>query len=156
ALTGAAATCAVNGVMNLVELDVLNLKKWLNGTIAGSGTNVDSSVQNGYILYFSDRRGMQIDPNAISAGANANNLKAGLYGFEDTINPASAAGTPDNALDPNNGEDVDGNNLADNWGAFNVGDGFGIDTTAVPRNPYQRVLCMTKARKNRVSGARHG
>jgi len=153
---GAAATCAVNGVMNLVELDVFNLKKWLNGTIAGTGTNVDTAVQNGYVLYFSDRRGMNPDPNGLTAGANANNVLAGVYGFEDTINPASAVGTPDNALDPNNGEDVDGNSLPDNWGAANVGDGFGVNTTALPHNPYQRVSCLSLARKNRVSGARHG
>jgi len=55
-------TCAVNGVMNAVEIDVGNLAKWLAST-SGSGTKVDYVHQNGYILYFSDRRGMLMNPN---------------------------------------------------------------------------------------------
>jgi len=34
-----------------------NLAKWLAGSITGtSGSSVDFNAQNGYILYFSDRR----------------------------------------------------------------------------------------------------
>lgn len=154
-VTGAAATCAVNGVVNLAELDVYNLKRWLAGTIGASGANVDKVKQNGYVLYFSDRRGMQQNPNATTVGAGANNVQTGEYGFEDTINAASAAGTPDDVSDGNGGEDVDGNKLKDNWGAANVGYGFGQNTAGAPRNPYVRVNCMNTARKNRVSGARH-
>ena len=62
---GGASTCSVNGVMNAVELDVANLRKWLKGTIGTTGTQVDSVSQNGYILYFSDRRGMLPDPVAV-------------------------------------------------------------------------------------------
>ena len=62
---GAAApnSCAPAGVMNAVEIDVGNLKNWLNGTIPGSGNLVDFQFQNGYVLYFSDRRGMLPNPN---------------------------------------------------------------------------------------------
>ena len=49
--------------MNAVEIDVGNLSKWLAGTIPGSGTSVDFNAQNGYILYFSDRRGMLLNPH---------------------------------------------------------------------------------------------
>ena len=49
--------------MNAVEIDVGNLKNWLNGTIPGSGNLVDFQFQNGYVLYFSDRRGMLPNPN---------------------------------------------------------------------------------------------
>ena len=151
--------CYANGVMNAVELDVYNLKRWLAGTtgIAGmTGTQVDKQVQNGYILYFSDRRGMLPDPNGITVGQGANNVLAGEYGFEDTLNAASAAGTPDGVNDPNNGEDVNGNNLPDDWGATNVGDGFGLNFTGT-KNPYISIAggCMTTFRKNQVTGARH-
>jgi hypothetical protein len=152
---GAAATCAVNGIMNLVELDVYNLKRWLSGNTGATGPSVDKQKQNGYVLYFSDRRGMLPDPNSASLGQAAN-VVTGEYGFEDTINASSAAGTVDDVSDPDMGEDVDGNNLKDNWGAANVGTGFGVNTAAIPRNPYQRVACMTRARKNQVTGARHG
>ncbi len=146
--------CYANGIMNLVELDVRNLNRWLTGNIGATGNTVDPRPQNGYVLYYSDRRGMLPDPNAKSVGAGVNNVNAGEYGFEDTINAASALGTPDGANDPDNGEDVDANALADDWGAANVGDGFGLNTSAVPMNPYVNVAC-TRARKNRVSGARH-
>jgi hypothetical protein len=148
--------CYANGIINLIELDVFNLKRWLTGVTGATGTNVDSQSQNGYVLYFSDRRGMLSDPNAMTVSQNANNVNAGEYGFEDTINASSAAGTPDDVNDPDNGEDVDGNGLKDNWGAANVGDGFGLNTSVIPRNPFQGVACMTRARKNRISGARHG
>ena len=57
-------------------------------------------------------------------------------------------------------EDVDGNGLLDNWGAFNVGEAFGAATTAAthanPPNPFvPRIACLTTARANRVTGARH-
>ena len=41
-----------------------NLRKWLKGTIGATGSQVDYVSQNGYILYFSDRRGMLPDPLA--------------------------------------------------------------------------------------------
>ena len=51
--------------MNAVEIDVGNLKRWLLGQIGknpatglSSGPSVDYLAQNGYVLYFSDRRGM--------------------------------------------------------------------------------------------------
>ena len=54
-----ANSCAVGGLMNVVELDIGNLTQWLLGNTGVNGAKVDTTFQNGYIVYFSDRRGMQ-------------------------------------------------------------------------------------------------
>ena len=56
-------SCTPLGVMNAVELDVGNLQQWLAGKTGASGGSVDFATQNGYVLYFSDRRGMLPNPN---------------------------------------------------------------------------------------------
>lgn len=151
--TAAAGDCAVAGVMNIAELDMDNLRKWLAGTIAGSGTSVESSSQNGYIVYFSDRRGMQLDPGGASHPA-ATELN-GEYGFEDVINIQSSAGVPNGTLDA--GEDVNGNKDLDTYGVATMGNGFGLP--AANTNPYTgsgRIAnCQTTGRSNRVTGPRH-
>jgi len=151
-----------NGIMNVVELDAGNLRNWLLGVTGTTGNKVDYVSQNGYILYFSDRRGMNL------ASATAGNQ--GEYGFEDTVNYAnrSNAFAPDNQPDPVNyngvsPEDVNGNGVLDTYGVQYVGDAFGplttADTdTANPRTPYapgHRVSTFTIGRANRVTGARH-
>ena len=157
---GGASTCSVNGLMNAVELDVANLRKWLKGTIGTTGTQVDSASQNGYILYFSDRRGMVADPLAGPP------VIVGEYGFEDVINtPSGTSGKPDGSLEANvtiagkshSPEDVDFNGRLDKYGATNVGDGFGINTNTNPPDPFTTRIanCFTTGRKNRVTGARH-
>ncbi|HVO79269.1 MAG TPA: PilX N-terminal domain-containing pilus assembly protein [Terriglobales bacterium] len=149
---GNGGMCAANGVMNVIELDVGNLRNWLLNS--ANGKLVDNQTLNGYLLYFSDRRGMIADPNAVPPALT------GEYGFEDTINRASSAGTPDGILDPNNPgttqspEDVDQNGLPDNWGAATIMTAFGGANPA-PFNPFQRVKCMTLARKNKITAARH-
>ena len=85
---------------------------------------VDYSGQNGYLLFFSDRRGMLPDPNN-------GNITQGEYGFEDVINSASPTGTPDGVLEPVgptgfSPEDVDENTILDAWGAADVGNGMRI------------------------------
>jgi hypothetical protein len=137
--------------MNAVELDVGNLNQWL---LANPGL-VDFSGQNGYLLFFSDRRGMLADPNA-------GNVTTGEYGFEDVINSNSATGTPDGVLEPvvNIGfspEDVDENTVLDRWGAANVGNGLKAAFPAIntANNPYQPVDCISGGRQNIVTGARH-
>lgn len=159
----AGTQCNVNGVMNAVELDVGNLNLWLQHAGAygaGSGNLVNSTTQNGYVLYFSDRRGMRPDINVAPAVVN------GEYGFEDVVNRGSATGTPDGVLeaatpgynvDTNNNvtyspEDPDENNLLDTWGAADVGNGFGVATAA---NPYLATDCLNAGRQNIVTGARH-
>jgi Tfp pilus assembly protein PilX len=165
-------TCTTNGVMNAVEIDVGNLKKWLAGTIGTSGTSVDYVTQNGYVLYFSDRRGMLLNPNKTSA--DPVNTKTGDSGLEDVVNANSAAGTPDGSLQTpvaNSPEDVNLNGVLDNFGAQNMGLGFWNDSThnlnvmivaATPDDPYGTAApsaritsCVNTARKNWVSGARH-
>ena len=150
--TGLAGTqCYVNGIMNAVELDVGNLNQWL---LANPGL-VNFSGQNGYLLFFSDRRGMLADPNA-------GNVTTGEYGFEDVINSNSATGTPDGVLEPlvNIGfspEDVDENTVLDRWGAANGGTGLKAAFPAIntANNPYQPVDCISGGRQNIVTGARH-
>jgi hypothetical protein len=152
-------TCAVGGIMNVVEMDVGNLRRWLLGLVGTTGTQTESVSQNGYILYFSDRRGER-DPAGNATGA---------YGYEDLIDPANANGvggaTPLNPIAANGQldppEDVNQNGVLETYGAVNIGEGFGVPNG----NPSRRVLCKVPsaagtaddfARKNRVSGARHG
>jgi Tfp pilus assembly protein PilX len=158
-----------NGIMNAVELDVGNLRNWLLGNTGLTGKNVDYVTQNGYILYFSDRRGMQF------ATPTTPENQWGEYGFEDTVNYANAGSNfkPDGKLDPNNyngvsAEDVNGNSALDNYGVLGVGDAFGPATTkdtdgAInPPTPYaqtggtaERIPLVTIGLANRVTGARH-
>ncbi len=149
----AGTQCYVNGIMNAVELDVGNLNRWLLGATPASGPSVSYSGQNGYLVFFSDRRGMLPDPN----GAPVANIANGEYGFEDVINSASPTGTPDAALEPQGGngfspEDVDENKALDVWGAADVGNGMRIATVG---NPFKTVDCLNGGRQNVVTGARH-
>lgn len=167
ASTFAATTGTPNGVMSAVELDVGNLRNWLLGNTGSTGNTVNYSTQNGYVLYFSDRRGMQFA--TATQGANYQTYW-GEYGYEDTVNYANAGNkfAPDGALDGLNyngvsDEDLNGNNLLDNYGVKYVGDAFGsqtttdTDTAAIP-SPYaigHRIDTFTVGRANRVTGARH-
>ena len=148
--------CAVNGIMNAVEINVGNLAKWLKGAgpYGGDpGLSVNYTNQNGYILYFSDHRGMLPNPNA----ANAITGEAGL---EDVVNSAqpNSSTSPDGVLEPKSyysysPEDVNQNGFLDNWGGKNIGYGFGVNTNNL--NPYQTTSCNTTGLSNAVSGARH-
>ena len=138
------ANCSIGGVLNLVEIDVNNLQRWLNGAIGATGGATEFSSQNGYILYVSDRRGMIASPTA--------GTKNGEYGYEDVINPGSVAGTPDQTLNP--GEDVNANGLLDTYSANYLGLGFGVPQPG--SLPNKTVSCMAVARPNWVSGPRHG
>ena len=153
---GTASSCALAGVMNAVELDVNNLRRWLSGAIGASGPLVESATQNGYILYFSDRRGML---------PNSQGQTVGSWNFEDNLDSAVA-----NPVAPNGvmeaAENVDGLPTLDNAGGTNLANGFAnppaapttlqVPALIVNGNPWQRITnCTTLARKNRVTGARH-
>ena len=150
--------CAVNGIINAVEINVANLALWLKHaapytTANDAGNLVNYSNQNGYILYFSDRRGMLPNPNQ-------GNITSGASGLEDVVNSAQglASTTPDGALEAAtyytySPEDVDQNGKLDNWGAVNIGYGFNVDTSNM--NPYQTTTCNTTGAANAVTGARH-
>ncbi len=147
------SSCSVNGIMNAVELDVGNLSRWLNtastlpgGPIVGSGGNVNYTNMNGYVLYFSDHRGMLTDPNPSNGGQTPAGIISGESGIEDVINSAQVltSTTTDGVLEPKSyysysPEDVDQNGVLDNWGEKNIGYGFGVNTNTTPLNPYKRV-----------------
>jgi hypothetical protein len=158
-LNATGASCTANGVMNAVELDVGNLNAWL---ATAAGKLIDPGNTNGYIVYFSDRRGMLPNGGALT----------GEYGFEDTINLANS-GVPDGKFEPTpsnktfSPEDVDEDGTLETLGADNVGLGFGVDPAKTTKtvntdilagstpNPYLRFSCSVSARQNWVSGARH-
>jgi hypothetical protein len=133
--------CSPIGVMNSVELDVGNLWLWLQGTApyaAGSGPAVNNATYNGYIVYFSDRRGML--PDLTATGATLYNKITGTSGLEDTINAASTTGVPDGKLEPAtyysiSPEDVNGDGFLDIYGEKNLAAGFGL-TGAFTSTPY--------------------
>jgi Tfp pilus assembly protein PilX len=159
--------CAVNGIINTVELDVGNLALWLAGNApygAGTGRNVNLTNQNGYVLYFSDHRGMLPDPNPSNGGQTPAGVINGESGLEDVINwsQPSTSSTPDGVLENTatkyytySPEDVDQNGLLDNWGGRNIGNGFGVNTNTAPPNPYLTATCNTTGQANAVTGARH-
>ncbi|HTZ98063.1 MAG TPA: hypothetical protein VMB18_16795 [Terriglobales bacterium] len=125
----AAGSCSPQGLMNAVELDVGNLTRWLNGTTGSNGTNVNYKTQNGYVLYFSDRRGMLPNPNG--TWVDPANTLTGDSGFEDAINTPNQNGAPNGILEPipagktESPEDVNNNGVLDNFGAQNLGLGLG-------------------------------
>jgi hypothetical protein len=164
------SSCSVNGIMNAVELDVGNLARWLNpattlpgGHIAGAtnaGPTVNYASFNGYVLYFSDHRGMLPSTNPSNGGQTAANVINGESGIEDVINRNQilTSTTTDGLLETPtyygySPEDVDQNGLLDNWGEKNIGYGFGINTNTVPLNPYKRINVTNAGTANSVDCA---
>jgi hypothetical protein len=90
------------GVMNYVALDVRNLTRWLAGAIGANGNRALS--QNGYIVYFSDRRNNKCTPGVPAPNNSCLDIPAlgpvgtpvetGEFGFEDFVNPGTADGIP--------------------------------------------------------------
>jgi hypothetical protein len=164
--------CSLSGVMNAVELDVGNLWLWLQHSgvySTGHGNLVSKSGTGGggYILYFSDRRGMVAQPVSHRLTTFYNNL-SGTSNLEDTVNSSSSIGVPDAvkegatyyAYSP---EDVDGNTYMDNSGEQFLGAGFGL-SGAAEQQPYYIVTQTNgipctgsagSAEYNMVTGPRH-
>lgn len=136
-------TCKIGGVLNVVDIDVLSLKNWIT-TMAGGPNPVDPVTQNGYGLYFSDRRGMKPNPALTPAAKN------GDYGFTDVINEPDVNGAPNGALDQGEIANVDG--TVETFGGNNLG--VGVNNGVASANPMTTVNCPN-ARKSWVSGARH-
>jgi hypothetical protein len=106
------------GVMHYVELDVNNLRRWLQGTIGSSpnaGCNVATPAATcpmdttGFVVYFSDRRtnrnfGPDNTPDASALDPNTgelvypNDTETGEFGFEDVINRNDSNGRPSNTV----------------------------------------------------------
>ncbi len=141
--------CAVNGIMNAVELNVANLALWLKHAApygGGAGNLVPYANENGYILYFSDHRGMLVDPNPSNGGLTPAGIISGESGLEDVVNSAQVltSTTPDGVLEgatyyTYSPEDADQNGLLDNWGAVNIGYGFNVNTGNKPIIPDHHV-----------------
>jgi Tfp pilus assembly protein PilX len=165
---GTANYVSTSGVMNAVELDVGNLWLWLQSKAGtpysgGSGHLVNNSAQNGYILYFSDHRGMQPDPDTNRTGFYNNFV--GISGLEDVVNSSSSTGIPDGVLEPAtyytfSPEDVDGNTFLDTFGEKYLGAGFGLTGLAMGQPYYipgttNGIPGPTTAMWNVVTGPRH-
>jgi Tfp pilus assembly protein PilX len=154
--------CAVNGIMNAAEIDVGNLALWLKGTIGTSGPSVNFTNQNGYVLYFSDHRGMLPSLNPSNGGQTPAGVINGESGLEDVVNSTQGltSTTPDGVKEAAvyysySPEDVDQNGFLDNWGGKNIGYGFNVNTNTTPPNPYLTTSCNTTGLANAVTGARH-
>jgi len=92
------------GVMQYIELDAKNLATWLKNNQAGLPVNNNT----GFEVYFSDRRGEQLDPNAA-------NTRTGAFGYNDNVNLTDPVnGCPNGALDA--GEDLAGDTVLRTYG----------------------------------------
>jgi hypothetical protein len=110
----------LGGVMNYIEVDTTNVARYLGGALPGSGHSTYDPINapNDYSVYISDRRGNY------TAAALTNpwpplsfsTHETGEYGWDDFVNPASAAGCPNNTQDT--GEDTD---VLGSTGFFNYG-----------------------------------
>jgi Tfp pilus assembly protein PilX len=164
--------CSVNGVINLTEIDVGNLQRWLLGTTGANGKSVENQTQNGYVLYFSDHRGMVPQDTAPSKTLPPFAM-LGSYGFEDVINPGTTQGTPNNALDGGEEVEVPGDpgsmGNPQTQGSANLGLGFGFKPmdlaptafggkggNGTTDEVFTRLPKCDIGRANWVSGARHG
>lgn len=133
--------CGASGVMNAVELDVGNLWLWLQKAgpySGGSGGLVNYSNQGGYILYFSDHRGMRADTHSPYTGYY--NGMPGSSGLEDVVNASSSTGATSNTLEPASyytfsPEDANGDGSLDIQGENLIGAGFGL-TGSYEKMPY--------------------
>jgi hypothetical protein len=105
-------TVSLNGVLDLAEVDVKNLREWFAGNLPTAGSSGPAALNSsGYILYFSDRRG-----NCNQAGTSpCSGNETGEFGNEDIINPSSSTGALNGTLDPP--EDVDGDSVFRTYGA---------------------------------------
>lgn len=105
-LLGATDPLRAGGIFSYVAFDVNNYRRWLAGAIGATGNQ--SLNNNGFIVYFSDRRGNH-DPAAAIADS-----ETAEFGFEDSLNPTNAVWNRDLILNP--GEDVNGNALLERYG----------------------------------------
>jgi hypothetical protein len=133
--------CSPGGVMNAVELDVGNLWLWLQHAApytTGHGNLVNNLDESGYIVYYSDHRGMMPDTHSPYNGFY--NKLSGASGLEDTINSSSSTGVQDNALEAAqyyafSPEDVNDDTFLDAQGGTYIGAGFNLNSTYYG-NPY--------------------
>ena len=124
------ANLKIGGLMHYIAIDAQNLAEWFAhaapyNTVGDTG-NLSKPDNGGYSIYISDRRNNR----------NALNQETGEYGWEDFVNPLSAAGTPNGVLDP--GEDLNANTILDATAA-------GITATAcTTRSPTAASPALTR------------
>lgn len=177
--------CSPSGVMNAVEIDVGNLWLWLQHAApysGGSGNLVNYTKESGYILYFSDHRGMRADSHA--PYNTFYNGMPGSSGLEDVVNSGSSTGVVDGNLESASyysfsPEDVNGDGNLDTQGEAYLGAGFGLSSSYMskpyfpipangPTNSANQVNCNTtkssvttiytgsgSPQNNMVTGPRH-
>jgi len=136
--TLAANSVYERGMTSIVEINMKNLARWLDGTYDSnllSGTNAVSAnigKPDGYILYVSDRRGDRVKSEVDSAGITLSTTN-GMVDNEDIYGPIVTTGYTAN-LDP--GEDVIDNGTKKNT--------LQKDTTELP-DPLTSILSSTTA-----------
>jgi hypothetical protein len=95
----------MSGIMHYVDLDVNNLRRWLLGQIPAAGSSGPQAAnEDGYLVYFSDRRGNR----------NLAGRETGEFGWEDNVNRASVDGWPNGSMET--GEDYNGNGSLETYG----------------------------------------
>jgi hypothetical protein len=78
---------SMGGLFSYIAFDAANFARWVAGAGAFAGLLGPNTINNnGYIIYFSDRRGDHDETNG--------DVETGEYGFEDSINPAAAVWAP--------------------------------------------------------------
>ncbi len=136
-ISNSTATSSLNGIMNIVEVDVGNLQQWFAGNIATSGVyafNGPDALNNaGFILYTSDRRMNCNDATNSHTEVNCSGSETAEFGNEDIINPTSAAGSVFGTLDT--GEDLNGNGQLDTYGTYPHPIALGTSTTPTGTTP---------------------
>jgi hypothetical protein len=97
----AATSVFSRGITSVVELNMRNLARWLDGVydtnllVGTSATSGNIASPDGWIVYVSDRRGDRVKSEKDSLGATINTTN-GFVDNEDVFNyPASASATPD-------------------------------------------------------------
>jgi hypothetical protein len=118
----------MSGIMQYISLDVGNLKKWITGATGTTGTTALNVNGNGYIIYFSDRRG--------NHDAGNGDVETGEFGFEDQVNSTTSSGIADGVLQA--GENVNGIGGQQLYGRTPSSVGGNIPTGAVA--PYDATL----------------
>ena len=133
----------LGGVMHYIALDVGNLKKWFArqapyGASSGNQVLLDN---NGYSVYFSDRRNNRAD----GTNGTCANCETGEYGWEDIVNPGDATGQPNGGM-PEAGEDVNANGLLDTYGKFPNFQGVRNALPPGPIAPFDNAANVTPLR----------
>ena len=122
ASTPTGSNLAAGGVFHYTELDMQQLAAWIVANQAGMNINNNTT---GFTVYFSDRRGEQIDTQGVTA------VKTGSYGYNDNVNPSNQTqGCPNGTIDQ--GEDYEGDGILRTYG--------GNETPPAPVTPTNYVL----------------